>query len=282
VTSCGLYAWTFYFDATARSRCGAGRRPQHVCPVDRGDRHPVAPHDPARPSRGRPLVKSGAALPSTTFRFATPAASRSFGPNSAFASSRASGVGLVGQVRRSGNPDVRPCCSGSTMFSTAASDDGQDIPGHAASLREAISVVPQTSRCSIARSWKISGMGARMRRMTKCCVRQSRRAAISWETLPEGLATMVGDRGRQVLGWPAANARDCACVPEGRADPAAGNEATAALDSEFRGGDPGGARPPDARGTVIAIAHRLATLRNFDRVVSWGPARSSKMVRRSA
>jgi ATP-binding cassette subfamily B protein len=86
------------------------------------------------------------------------------------------------------------------------------------------------------------------------------------ETLPEGLETMVGDRGvklsggqRQRIAIARAFVKDAPILLL--------DEATAALDSESEEA----IREALARlmrgRTVIAIAHRLATLRHFDRVV---------------
>ena len=86
------------------------------------------------------------------------------------------------------------------------------------------------------------------------------------ETLPDGLATMVGDRGvklsggqRQRIAIARAFLKDAPILLL--------DEATAALDSEFEEAIREALGRLMRGRTVIAIAHRLATLRNFDRVV---------------
>ena len=84
--------------------------------------------------------------------------------------------------------------------------------------------------------------------------------------LPEGLATMVGDRGvkvsggqRQRIAIARAFLKDAPILLL--------DEATAALDSESEEAIREALGRLMRGRTVIAIAHRLATLRNFDRVV---------------
>jgi ATP-binding cassette subfamily B protein len=86
------------------------------------------------------------------------------------------------------------------------------------------------------------------------------------ETLPGGLATMVGDRGvklsggqRQRIAIARAFLKDAPILLL--------DEATAALDSESEEAIREALGRLMRGRTVIAIAHRLATLRNFDRVV---------------
>ena len=84
--------------------------------------------------------------------------------------------------------------------------------------------------------------------------------------LPDGLATMVGDRGvklsggqRQRIAIARAFLKDAPILLL--------DEATAALDSESEEAIREALGRLMRGRTVIAIAHRLATLRNFDRVV---------------
>ncbi len=102
--------------------------------------------------------------------------------------------------------------------------------------------------------------------MTRCCARRSRRVATSSIHLPEGIATIVGDRGikvsggqRQRIAIARAFLKDAPILLL--------DEATAALDSESEEAIREGLSRLMRGRTVIAIAHRLATLRNFDRVV---------------
>src|SRR5256884_4974549 len=86
------------------------------------------------------------------------------------------------------------------------------------------------------------------------------------ETLPTGMATVVGDRGIKVSG----GQRQCIAIARAflkEAPILLLDEATAALDGESEEAIREALGRLMRGRTVIAIAHRLATLRNFDRVV---------------
>ena len=145
--------------------------------------------------------------------------------------------------------------------------DGQDISRVTQqSLREAISVVPQ----DISLFQRTILENIRYGRPT-ATDDEVLRAAIAArcdfvESLPDGLATMVGDRGvklsggqRQRIAIARAFLKDAPILLL--------DEATAALDSESEEAIREALGRLMRGRTVIAIAHRLATLRNFDRVV---------------
>ena len=145
--------------------------------------------------------------------------------------------------------------------------DGQDVSRVTQqSLRAAISVVPQ----DISLFHRSILENIRYGRPT-ATDNEVLRAAIAArcdfvESLPEGLATMVGDRGvklsggqRQRIAIARAFLKDAPILLL--------DEATAALDSESEEAIREALGRLMRGRTVIAIAHRLATLRSFDRVV---------------
>jgi ATP-binding cassette subfamily B protein len=145
--------------------------------------------------------------------------------------------------------------------------DGQDITQVTEeSLRRVIAVVPQDAALfhrSIAENIRYGKPEASDEALLEAAI-AARCDFI--ETLPDGLATMVGDRGvklsggqRQRIAIARAFLKDAPILLL--------DEATSALDSDAE------EAIRDALGrlirgrTVIAIAHRLSTVRNFDRIL---------------
>ncbi len=239
---------------------------QHVARLSEATATLLVPHELRDHPEAEPLVKSGAVIAFNNISFGYPGGMQVFDK---FSLRLHSGqrVGLVG-----------PSGGGKSSLFTLLQRfydvqqgnitiDGQDISKITQqSLREAISVVPQ----DISLFQRSIMENIRYGRPT-ATDDEVLRAAIAArcdfvEDLPDGLETMVGDRGlklsggqRQRIAIARAFLKDAPILLL--------DEATAALDSESEEA----IREALARlvrgRTVIAIAHRLATGRNFDRVV---------------
>jgi ATP-binding cassette subfamily B protein len=239
---------------------------QHVARLTEAIATLLLPHELRDHPEAEPLVKAGAAIVFNKVSFRYPGGMQVFDKFS-LRLNAGQRVGLVGQ---SGGGK-------STIFTLLQrfydvnqghiAIDGQNISRVTQeSLRAAISVVPQ----DISLFHRSIMENIRYGRPTATDA-EVLRAAIAArcdfvETLPEGLATQVGDRGvklsggqRQRIAIARAFLKDAPILLL--------DEATAALDSESEEA----IREALARlmrgRTVIAIAHRLATLRNFDRVI---------------
>ena len=239
---------------------------QHVARLTEAIATLLLPHELRDHPQAEPLVKAGAAIVFNKVSFRYPGGLQVFDKFS-LRLNAGQRVGLVGQ---SGGGK-------STIFTLLQrfydvdqghiAVDSQDISKVTQeSLRAAISVVPQ----DISMFHRSIMENIRYGRPT-ATDDEVLRAAIAArcdfvETLPEGLATQVGDRGvklsggqRQRIAIARAFLKDSPILLL--------DEATAALDSESE------EEIREALGrlmrgrTVIAIAHRLATLRNFDRVI---------------
>jgi ATP-binding cassette subfamily B protein len=239
---------------------------QHVARLSEAVSTLLVPHDLSDHPDAEPLVRAGAAISFNNVTFQYPGGSKVF-DRFTLRLNAGERVGLVGT---SGGGK-------STLFvllqrfydvqSGSVTIDGQDISRVTQhSLRDAISVVPQDISLfqrSIRDNIRYGRPGASDEEVLRAAI--AARCDFV-ETLPEGLDTMVGDRGvklsggqRQRLAIARAFLKDAPILLL--------DEATAALDSESEEA----IREALARlmrgRTVIAIAHRLATLRNFDRVV---------------
>jgi ATP-binding cassette subfamily B protein len=226
----------------------------------------LLPHELRDHPQAEPLIKSGAAIAFNNISFRYPGGLQVFDKFSL----RLQPGQRVGLVGHSGGGK-------STLFVLlqrfydaqlgSVTIDGQDIARVTQqSLRQAISVVPQDISLfhrSIMENIRYGRPNATDDEVLRAAI--AARCDFV-ETLPEGLATMVGDRGvklsggqRQRIAIARAFLKDAPILLL--------DEATAALDSESEEAIREAlARLMHGR-TVIAIAHRLATLRNFDRVV---------------
>jgi len=226
----------------------------------------LQPHELKDHPEAEPLVKSGAAIAFNNVSFGYPGGLQVF-ERFSLRIQPGQRVGLVGQ---SGGGK-------STLFTLlqrfydvdhgSITVDGQDISRVTQqSLRAAISVVPQDISLfhrSIMENIRYGRPDA--------TDDEVRRAAIAArcdfiETLPEGMNTIVGDRGikvsggqRQRIAIARAFLKDAPILLL--------DEATAALDADSEEAIREALSRLMRGRTVVAIAHRLATLRSFDRVV---------------
>ena len=239
---------------------------QHVARLTEALATLLQPHELTDHPEAEPLMKSGAAIAFNNISFGYPGGSQVFDRFS-LRVQPGQRVGLVGQ---SGGGK-------SSLFTLLqrfydAQDgsitiDGQDIAKVTQlSLREAISVVPQDISL-FHRSIMENIRYGRPNASDDEVLRAAMAARCDFiDTLPEGMATVVGDRGikvsggqRQRIAIARAFVKDAPILLL--------DEATAALDSESEEAIREALSRLMRGRTVIAIAHRLATLRNFDRVV---------------
>jgi len=239
---------------------------QHVARLSEAIATLLQPHELRDHPEAEPLIRSGAAIAFRNITFRYPGGLQVFDRFNLYLQP-GQRVGLVGQ---SGGGKSSLFVLLQRFYDAQTGSiiiDGQDISRVTQqSLREAISVVPQ----DISMFHRTILENIRYGRPT-ASDDEVLRAAISArcdfvETLPDGLASMVGDRGvklsggqRQRIAIARAFLKDAPILLL--------DEATAALDSESEEAIREALGRLMRGRTVIAIAHRLATLRNFDRVV---------------
>src|SRR5664280_3439533 len=239
---------------------------QHVARLTEAIATLLLPHELRDHPQAEPLVKAGAAIVFNKVSFRYPGGMPVFDKFS-LRLNAGQRVGLVGQ---SGGGKSTVFVLLQRFYDVNQGHiaiDGQNISRVTQeSLRAAISVVPQDISL-FHRSIMENIRYGRPEASDDEVLRAAIAARCDFvDTLPEGLATMVGDRGvklsggqRQRIAIARAFLKDAPILLL--------DEATAALDSESEEA----IREALARlmrgRTVIAIAHRLATLRNFDRVI---------------
>jgi ATP-binding cassette subfamily B protein len=239
---------------------------QHVARLTEAIATLLLPHELRDHPEAEPLVKAGAAIFFNKVSFRYPDGVQVFDKFS-LRLNAGQRVGLVGQSGGGKSSVFALLQRFYDVNQGHISIDGQNISRVTQeSLREAISVVPQ----DISLFHRSIMENIRYGRPT-ASDEEVLRAAIAArcdfvETLPEGLATMVGDRGvklsggqRQRIAIARAFLKDAPILLL--------DEATAALDCESEEAIREALGRLMRGRTVIAIAHRLATLRNFDRVV---------------
>jgi ATP-binding cassette subfamily B protein len=239
---------------------------QHVARLTEAIATLLLPHELRDHPEAEALVKSGAAIAFNNISFRYPGGVKVFDKFS-LRLQPGQRVGLVGQSGGGKSTvfvllqrfyDVQ---QGSIVI------DGQDIAKVTQqSLRQAISVVPQDISLfqrSILENIRYGRPNATDDEVLRAAI--AARCDFV-DMLPEGLATVVGERGvklsggqRQRIAIARAFLKDAPILLL--------DEATAALDSESEEAIREALGRLMRGRTVIAIAHRLATLRNFDRVV---------------
>ena len=239
---------------------------QHVARLSEALATLLVPHELSDHPEAEHLVKSGAAIAFNDISFTYPGGLPVFDKFTLrlHAGQR---VGLVGQ---SGGGKSSLFVLLQRFYDVQGGSitiDGQDISRVTQhSLRDSISVVPQDISLfhrSIMENIRYGRPGATDAEVLNAAI--SARCDFV-ETLPDGLHTQVGDRGvklsggqRQRIAIARAFLKDAPILLL--------DEATAALDSESEEAIREALQRLMRGRTVIAIAHRLATLRNFDRVV---------------
>ena len=240
---------------------------QHVARLSEALQTLLVPHEMQDHPQAEPLRRGGASVAFENVRFAYPDGRRVF-EDFGLKIEPGQRVGLVG---RSG-------CGKSTLFALVQRlydvqggrilIDGQDIARVTqASLSQAIAVVPQDISLfhrSILENIRYGRQGATDEEVRAAAVAAHCLGFI--EALPEGFDTIVGDRGvkfsggqRQLIAIARAFLKDAPILLL--------DEATSALDSESEAAVRAALDDLMRGRTVIAIAHRLSTLRNFERVV---------------
>jgi ATP-binding cassette subfamily B protein len=240
---------------------------QHVARLSEALRTLLMPHEMQDIPDAKPLRRAGASVSFENIRFRYPDGRKVFDDFS-LKIRPGQRVGLVG----------RTGCGKSTLFALVQRlydvqggrilIDGQDI-AHVTqqSLGQAMAVVPQDISLfhrSILENIRYGRQHASDEDVRTAAI--AARCLSFIEALPDGFQTIVGDRGvkfsggqRQLIAIARAFLKNAPILLL--------DEATSALDSESEEAVREALGRLKRGRTVIAIAHRLSTLRNFDRIV---------------
>jgi ATP-binding cassette subfamily B protein len=225
----------------------------------------LVPHELNDHPEAEPLVRRGANVKFDHVDFTYPDGQRIF-QNFSVALMPGERVGLVGH---SGGGKSTMFALLQRFYDIQAGQiliDGQNIARTQESLRESIGVVPQD--ISMFHRSVMENIRYGRPEATDDEVMQAAFAARCdfIEQLPQGMRTIVGDRGvrlsggqRQRIAIARAFLKDAPLLLL--------DEATSALDSESEEAIRDALTRLMTRRTVIAIAHRLSTVRSFDRIV---------------
>ena len=239
---------------------------QHVARLTEAIATLLLPHELKDHPEAEPLIGSGAAVAFNNVAFQYPGGVQVFDKFS-LRIQAGQRVGLVGQSGGGKSSLFTLLQRFYDVQRGSITIDGQDISRVTQqSLREAISVVPQDISLfhrSIMENIRYGRPNATDDEVLRAAI-AARCDFI--ENLPEGMATIVGDRGIKVSGGQRQRIAIARAFLKG-APILLLDEATAALDSESEEAIREALSRLMRGRTVIAIAHRLATLRNFDRVV---------------
>jgi ATP-binding cassette subfamily B protein len=239
---------------------------QHVARLSEAIATLLVPHELRDHPEAGPLVKCGAAIAFHNISFQYPGGLQVF-QNFSLRLQPGKRVGLVGQSGGGKSSLFALLQRFYDVEEGSITIDGQNV-AHVTqrSLREAISVVPQDISL-FQRSILENIRYGRPEASDDEVLRAAIAARCDFiETLPEGFETIVGDRGvklsggqRQRIAIARAFLKDAPILLL--------DEATAALDSESEEAIREALGRLMRGRTVVAIAHRLSTLRNFDRVI---------------
>jgi ATP-binding cassette subfamily B protein len=239
---------------------------QHVARLSEAIATLLVPHELRDHPEAGPLVKSGAAIAFNNISLQYPGGLQVFEKFS-LRLQPGKRVGLVGQSGGGKSSLFALLQRFYDVEEGSITIDGQNV-AHVTqrSLRESISVVPQDISL-FQRSILENIRYGRPEASDDEVLRAAIAARCDFiETLPEGFETIVGDRGvklsggqRQRIAIARAFLKDAPILLL--------DEATAALDSESEEAIREALGRLMRGRTVVAIAHRLSTLRNFDRVI---------------